>query len=185
MILDAHEGAVLAFAEVSLLAASFSGTPEVVARARADESGRFVLRLPAGGPREKPLRLRAEAPGYSTLVRACPPPGEVAVALVTRRRQLLDLLIAWARRAGGSLRGPLEPTPAQIIAAAYRAEQSDSPEAARAMNDRDALQGASPEAVRTWAMAVEKAAFGPGAVSEEAEKAIVALEPQRPPGSGT
>lgn len=105
-----------------------------------------------------------------SLVQKCPPPGQIAILVVTRRRQLLDVLIAWAKKAGGPLRGPIEPTPAEVVAAANQADER-----------HDLLHGAAPDTVRTWAAAVERAAYGPEFLDEQAEKAVLALEPLRPP----
>jgi hypothetical protein len=84
-------------------------------------------------------------------------PGELRIALVTRRRTLLDRLVRWARARGTPWDGPREPTPGHVRRVAARAEADD---------------------VAGWAGSVEHAAFGPDPVDTAMERDVRDREPQ-------
>jgi hypothetical protein len=104
-------------------------------------------------------RLEVRAPFHVDLIRALPPPGRLSIALVQRRRALLDRLVAWARRAGAPWTTPGEPTPGDVARVARRVGSGS---------------------VAGWAERLEVAAYGPEPVDEAAEQAVRAHEP----GSG-
>jgi hypothetical protein len=172
-VFDAHDGTALAGAKVSVVVPGFPGAGAtddglvVVIAATTNENGRFVLGTTA---LRAEARLRIEAPLHATFEQPLPPPAELAVPLVSRRRRLLERLVQWSAREWG--KGVLhDPTPAQIIQhAAGIVGAGDL--AARERADR----------VRTWARAVERTAFDRATVDEGAEREVVAREP-RPLGS--
>ena len=165
-VLDAHDGTALPNAVVSITVPSFPSPArqqaggEIADARRAveiatDAQARFcVPSTPVGAG----ARLRVWAPWHSTLEQPLPPPGELTVRMVSRRRWVLSRLVEWARRERGARREVAEPTPAEV-ASDHGAE------------------------VDAWARAVEAAAFGPLPVDERREQAVVALEPG--PGSSS
>jgi hypothetical protein len=120
----------------------------------SDPAGAFVL---------PPLEVRpgdvllAEGPLHATLRRPMPPAGELDVALVLRKRAILDRLVAWARRRGKPFDARPEPTPGHVRRAA-----------------------AAELGVALWADAVERTAYGAGVVNEEAQRAVDRLAPPDP-----
>lgn len=153
-VLDAHLGVPIPNAELRLLTGAPPATREV-ARATTDASGRFQLTPPSACTLGVLLEVRA--PWHSTLVDPLPTTGTVTVSLVTRRRGLLDRLVAWIERSSPPWRlGPAEPTPGQLA--------------------RIARRRGAPE-VDAWARAVEAAAFGPDPVDEAREQALLTDEP--------
>jgi hypothetical protein len=87
-----------------------------------------------------------------------PEAGELDVALVLRKRALLDRLVAWARRRGLPFDARPEPTPGHVRRAA-----------------------AGEFTVARWADAVERAAFGGQVVDAHAEKEVERLAPPASP----
>lgn len=157
VVVDAHEGTTVAGARLSIVAPSFQGDG-VIARALADEHGAFSFEPTA----VRDGRLIVEANLHSTYEQALPPPSALHVALITRRRAVLDRLVRWARHQGSPFDGPAEPTPGHVRRAASR------------------LQGNEGErwtAVEKWAAQVESSAFGPDPVHAGEEEAVRAAEP--------
>jgi hypothetical protein len=168
-VVDAHDGYPLAHAKVSIIVPAFPGAQDlgVVASTATSEGGSFVL--PATSFRAD-ARLRVEAPLHATFEGPLPPPAELAIPLVSRRRRLLERLVQWSAREWGQ--GVLlDPTPAQVAAhAAADVIGGDTGKRERA--DR----------VKSWTRAVEGTAWGRAAVDEMAEQSVVSREP-RPRGS--
>jgi hypothetical protein len=165
-VVDAHDGAPLANVEVRLERPSFTGS-DVLARASTGVGGSFEVRCDSS---RKGDRLVASAPFHETLAQSLPAFGEIEVALVARRRALLDRLVAWARAPGpgavGAARSPAkggarEPTPAAVA--------------------RTALD----PKIGEWARAVESASYGPDPVDAGAERAVDALAPRVLPGGSS
>jgi hypothetical protein len=162
-VVDAHDGHAIDGAIVSIVVPSFPGSPErpnaeVVTRG----DGSFAIeRMPVTG---KPL-LRVRAPWHATFEQPLPPPSEVSIPMVARRRRLLDRLVAWASREWGPLPGAREPTPEQIASHAKRTRDRIGPERAAG--------------VEAWARAVEWAAYGRAEVDEHTERSVSSLEPDR------
>lgn len=156
VVTDAHEGTTVAGATVMLLVPSFAADAPVSALTDAD--GRFELpsaqELQLGAL--EGVRLQVEAPWHSSLERPLPPPGELSIALVSRRRAALDRLVRWARRAGRPFDGDGAPTPGQVVAAA---QARDVPDVAR------------------WAKAVERAAYGPTPPDAQVERQLLEEQP--------
>lgn len=157
VVVDAHEGTVVAGARLSIVAPSFQGDG-VMARATADEHGAFSFEPTTA----RDGRLVVEATLHSTYEQALPPPSALHVALVTRRRALLDRLVRWARHQGSPFDGPTEPTPGHVRRAASR---------------MPGHEGERWTAVEKWAAQVEGSAFGAEPVHAADEEAVRAAEP--------
>ncbi len=152
LVADAHDGYPIAGADLRILVPSFDGKGEL-ASATTDNEGRFTLDL-ADAPRE--ARLVVEGSLHATYEQPLPAPSVLRVALVTRRRALLDRLVRWARVRGSPFDSSKEPTPGHVRRVAART-------------------GAG--SIETWAEDVEHAAFGPTDVTREIEQGIVSAEP--------
>jgi hypothetical protein len=151
-VADAHDASPVAGARLSIVAPSFQGDG-VVARAVADERGAFALE----GSYRSDARLVVESAEHSTYEQALPPPSVLAVALVTRRRTLLDRLVRWARQKGAPFDGAPEPTPGHVRRVAARG---------------------SAEEVEAWATRVEQAAYGQSPVDAGVEREVREAEPR-------
>jgi hypothetical protein len=149
---DAHDGHPIAGVELRILVPAFDGRGEV-ARATTDSDGTFSLDLPDA---PKDARLVVEGDLHATFEQPLPAPSVLRVALVTRRRALLDRLVRWARTRGTPFDSSKEPTPGHVRRVASRT-------------------GAG--SVETWASRVEEAAFGAEAVTRDVERTVVASEP--------
>jgi hypothetical protein len=158
-VYDAHDGAAIPGARVSVVVPTLEGEREV-ASALTDAAGEFALRWSGGDD----ARVVAEAALHKSYRAALPAAGRLAVSLVTRRRALLDHLVRWARSRGAPYDGPLEPTPGHVRRAAGR---SGAP------------------AVEAWAGVLEEVAFGPEPVGRAEETRVARAEPEsgapRPP----
>lgn len=153
-VVDAHDGSAVARARISVQVAAFAGDP-VVTSAFADEHGAFAFDLPSAPP---DADLVVEAPLHSELRQRLPGAGVLEIALVSRRRKLLDRLVAWARRRGPPYDARPEPTPAQV---------------------KRAAEGSRNAAAAEWASAIEQAAFDEGDVDARAEADVMALDPDK------
>lgn len=149
-VVDAHDGLVVVGARVAIERPTFDVAQTLVS-ATTDAHGEFIL--PHVDAREGDT-LVAEAPLHASLRQPAPPSGEVSIALVMRKRALLDRLVAWARRRGRPFDSPPEATPGHV----RRAAGADF-------------------AVARWADAVERAAFGGGTVDARVEADVERLEP--------
>ena len=158
VVRDAHDQAPIPRAVVELV----SRAPErrVIARAVADDAGRFEL----SGAAEGDLELAVSATWHTDFSSGAPPHGELRVDLVSRRRYLVGRLVGWAERraAHGHGRTRPEPTPGDVKRQGRRAHRDE---------------------VVAWAAAVESAAFGPKPVDEKIEREVSRLEPPERPGS--
>jgi hypothetical protein len=105
--------------------------------------------------------MAVEAPLHARLVQPLPPPGELSVALVLRRRALLGRLVTWARGRGRPFDVKPEPTPGHVRRAA-----ADDFTTAR------------------WADAIERAVFGGGEVDARMENEIERMAPPDPRAGG-
>lgn len=161
-VIDAHDGAPVARARISVQRQSFDGA--VLASVFADDAGEFSFELEAAPP---DADLVVEAPLHADLRQKLPGAGVLEIALVSRRRRLLERLVQWARRRGPpyDVRGPSPdgPTPAQVRRAAEAAHRAEAG-----------------EQVRRWADAVEQAAYDRGDVDARVEADVLALEPAPP-----
>ncbi|WP_437784930.1 carboxypeptidase regulatory-like domain-containing protein [Sorangium sp. So ce1097] len=152
VVSDAHDGAPIAQAELTIVVPAFDGSG-VVARAVTDDGGEFSIEA----PHRSDAKLVVRAATHSSYEQALPPPSKLGIALVTRRRAVLDRLVRWARRQGAPFEGPPEPTPGHVRRAASRAQQHD---------------------VERWATRIEHAAFGPEPVDERVEQELGTSEPK-------
>lgn len=149
---DAHDGKAISRAQVAVIVPAFHGDG-VAGETHTDSEGRFILdhvAVPEGA------RLQVSAHWHTTLVRPVPAAGQLDIQVVSRRRALLERLVAWAKQRGGSWQGRDEPTPGQVARAAERHEAP---------------------LVREWAQAVERAAYGPEPPDLEEEQRVRAQEP--------
>lgn len=153
-VVDAHEGTPVYRARVWIDRGTFEGRSRLVAF-ETGADGRF--KLPSIGPVAGDETIHAEARLHTRLSQALPPPGEIQIAIVQRKRALLANLVAWAKRRGAPYDIRPEPTPGHV----RRHAQHDPREAG---------------AVK-WASAVEAAVFGPGEVDERREVAVDQLAP--------
>jgi len=147
---DAHDGSPLVHARIAIERPGF-GRVEIAATAFTDESGGFDLAPP------EPITegaLVAEGPLHRELRQKLPPPGEVVLSLVSRRRALLGSLVEWARARGRPYDARPEATPGHV----RRVAETD----VRASR---------------WAEAVERAAFGLADVDARMEQDVDRLAP--------
>jgi hypothetical protein len=161
-VVDAHDEQPVPGAEIAIERGGFDGV-RVLCRTTADASGAFTLSLPeaggetaAGPTASEGIRgssLVAESPLHARVRRPTPAFGTVEIALVLRRRALLDRLVAWARARGGAVDASPEPTPAQVRSAA------------------------GDERIARWAAATERAAFGWEPVDAPTQSAVDRLAP--------
>jgi len=149
-VVDADEHSPVPNARLSIERRGFEHV-SVVALAASDPQGRFALEAIALLPGDE---LVAEAPFHAMLRATLPPTGELRVALVLRRRALLDRLVAWARHRGGQFDARPDATPGQVRRAA----------------------GPDIDLVR-WASAVERAAYGGEVVDQRAHHEVDRLAP--------
>ncbi|MBK9265572.1 MAG: carboxypeptidase regulatory-like domain-containing protein [Polyangiaceae bacterium] len=151
-VIDAHDATPIAAARLVVIAPAFQGDG-VVSRATSNERGEFVL----DASHRSDARLVIEAPAHTKHEQALPLPGVLRIALVTRRRTLLERLVRWAQRTGAPFDAQPEPTPGHVRRAAFRAQDDE---------------------VEQWARGVETAAYGPAMVDEQLESQLVAGEPR-------
>ena len=151
-VADAHDGSPIAGARLAVVVPAFAGDG-VVARAVADEQGAFTL----DAAHRSDARLVVDSPEHSTHEQALPPPSILAVALITRRRALLERLVRWARQKGAPFDGAPDPTPGHVRRVAARS---------------------SAQKIEAWASQVEQAAYGPHRVDESLERDVRAAEPR-------
>jgi hypothetical protein len=150
-VLDAHDGVAIAEVEVRLERPSFTGS-DLLARTVTGTGGRFELRYDSS---RKGDRLIASAPFHETVNQGLPAFGEIEVALVARKRALLERLVQWAKAVKGGKPGRIEPTPGLVARSAVDPK------------------------VEQWARAVEAASFGPDPVDAQAEAVVESLAPRR------
>lgn len=148
---DAHDGAAIQGARVVVL-----GAETVLAEAVTDDDGEFQLALSPSTETQGAI-IRIDATWHSRLEKPLPPPGQLVISLLTRRRALLAALVEWAERKGGPFRGDHEPTPGEV----------------REIASQNAEPG-----VAVWARGVEDAAFGPSPVDADREAGVRAQEPK-------
>lgn len=154
-VVDAHEGTPIEGARVAILTPAFGGDG-IVRSVTTDASGHFVIEQ-LDGVAPEGSRMQTGARWHASLVRPLPPPGEVLVSLVSRRRALLERLVEWANFRGRPWKQPGETTPGHIARTAHSRRAPD---------------------IEKWASAVENAAYGPEPPDEEQEHAIRAGEPE-------
>ncbi|AUX41922.1 hypothetical protein SOCE26_033470 [Sorangium cellulosum] len=152
VVSDAHDGTPIAQAELTIVVPAFEGSG-IVARALSDDAGAFSIEA----PHRIDAKLVVRASTHSSYEQALPPPSQLGVALITRRRAVLERLVRWARRHGAPFEGASEPTPGHVRRVASRNQQHD---------------------VERWATRIEHAAFGPDPVDERIEQDLGASEPK-------
>ncbi len=173
-VIDAHERTPIERARVAIEHVTF-GSPEILESAVTDADGRFTigrqehkeqLGLSSLGWNHRgrtlvdlDARLVIDAPLHATLKKRLPPSGEVEIALVSRKRAILDRLVEWARLRGKPYDARPEPTPAHVVHAAQGKEGT----------------------IGEWAAAIEHAAYAAGDVDARVEQEIDAIAPKNDP----
>ncbi len=148
-VLDAHDGTPIGAATVLLRLPAFDGKGVLRTTQSANDGSFAIEGIPNAGPG---AALEVRAAWHTALAAPMPPPGNLVLSLVSRRRTLLGRFAGWAR--GDAEWGRRrEPTPGEVARQAARAE------------------------ISTWARAVDEAAFGPDPLSEAKEQAVVGREP--------
>ncbi|MFW5740658.1 MAG: hypothetical protein ACOC1F_09870, partial [Myxococcota bacterium] len=148
-VIDAHDGDPIEGARVRVIVPTFLEL-DVVVDELTDEDGRFSFDVRSS---EKELRLVVESDFHAEMERKLPPASDMVVALVSRRRVLLDRLVKWARRAGKPWHREPEPTPGHVVLVA---------QARRRRGD----------VVAAWAQGVERCAYGPDPVDRRSEQEV-------------
>jgi hypothetical protein len=151
---DAHDGQPIVGARVSIQIPAFGGGGRAAA-AVTDASGTFELPH-VDGAQSEGAQIETVARWHGRLARPLPPPGFVAIQLVSRRRLLLERLVDWAARMGRPWNERSEPTPGHVARVARERRAGD---------------------VADWAQAVEKAAYGPEPPDEIEEGRVREREP--------
>lgn len=149
-VVDAHDGTGVARARLTIEVPRFDGK-ESLASTFADDDGTFYLE--SGGAPPPNAELLVEGPLHAALRKPLPSGGELEIAIILRKRKILERLVRWARQKGPPFDQRPEPTPAQVRRAAAGGE------------------------VAAWADAVERAAFDAGDVDARAEAEVDALAP--------
>lgn len=152
VVRDAHDDTPIE-AELTIIVPSFQGD-QVITRTRSDATGNFQLE----GDAPRDARLVIEATYHATHEQLLPAPSVLRVALVSRRRALLESLVGWARRRGAPFDASKEPTPGHVRRVAARSGAAE---------------------VAAWAGKLERAAYGPDPVTRELESEVAAEEPGR------
>ena len=162
-VTDAHEEAPIAAVKLWIQRGTFDGRL-VLAETTTDSQGMFAIttHFEIAGDEQ----LGSEGRFHAQLLQPLPPRGELAIALVSRRRALLQRMVRWAKGAGQPFDARPEPTPGHV----RRAAAGDATTA-------------------QWADAMEHAAFDRGEIDADAEREIERLAPplpaaltQTPPG---
>src|SRR6266508_3565816 len=113
-VVDAHDGSPVEGATLEVLVPTFPGTRDgaggMAAQTTTDDTGHFTISETTFGPGAV---LRVRARWHAPLERPLPPPSELAIPIVARRRRLLERLVHWAAREWGPWPGVREPTPEQ------------------------------------------------------------------------
>ncbi len=153
-VIDAHDLTPIENAHVWVERGTFDGKT-ILHEVLVDAKGRFQIPELAGLVGVEQIGVEAKL--HARLLQPLPTSGELRVALLLRKRALLDRLVSWARHRGPPVEGRPEPTPTEVRCA----------------------KGADAQTVR-WAEALEHAAFGPGSVDAQRETTIDQLSPDPP-----
>jgi hypothetical protein len=156
-VIDAHEGTPVAGARVSIVVPAFDGEG-IAASHVAGADGAFSIPHVLAA-RNEGARFVVTAPYHATLSTPPPPDGVLTICVISRRRALLERLVAWADRAGRPWARKNEPTPLEIAEVARHRERPD---------------------VAAWAAAVGEAAYGDKPPDERREHDLGAREPAVP-----
>lgn len=153
VVTDAHDGAPIEHAHLKVILPGVDGA-HALAETYSDNMGAFAIELdPVDG-----ARLVVDGDLHAAHEQALPPPSVLRVALVTRRRALLDRLVRWAKARGGSYDSTREPTPGHVRRVASRAQAAE---------------------IEAWARQLEHAAFGDAPVTRGIDDDVQRLEPNR------
>ncbi len=164
-VLDAHDGGPVAATRLIVERPGFESAT-VVAETTANADGAFVLLADDVRPGD---RLVVEGPLHAPARMPMPHTGELHVALVARKRALLDRLVKWARLRGRPFDARPEPTPGHVRRAARLAGRGEEGEGGAGASEKD---------IKEWAEAVERAAYGGGTIDAAAEAEVDRLAPK-------
>lgn len=153
VVTDAHDGAPIEHAHLKVVLPSLDGA-RVIADAYCDNMGAFAIEMDF----VEGARLVVDGDLHAEHEQALPPPSILRVALVTRRRALLDRLVRWAKARGGSYDSTREPTPGHVRRVASRAQAGE---------------------IEAWARQLEHVAFGDAPVTRGVDDDVQRLEPNR------
>ncbi len=153
IVVDAHDATPIASARVAIERPGFDRV-HVIAETRSADDGAFAIARVESAPGDA---IVAEGSTHAQLRDALPGSSRLRVALVLRRRALVDRLVEWAKKKGRPFDARPDPTPGHV----RRAAGGDSP-------------------VGRWADAVERAAFGGTVVDGPAQAAVDRLAPPTP-----
>jgi hypothetical protein len=154
-VTDAHDGSPLEHASLKVVIAGLPNEPpRVVAETFSDNIGAFAIEMDM----VEGARLVVDGELHAAHEQALPPPSVIRVALVTRRRALLDRLVRWAKTRGGSYDSTREPTPGHVRRVATRAQAAE---------------------IEAWARRLEHAAFGDRDVTRDIDDEVRQLEPNK------
>lgn len=155
VVTDAHDGSPIEHAHLKVVVGRLDPSgAQIVGDAYSDNMGAFAIELDF----IEGARLVVDGDLHAEHEQALPPPSVLRVALVTRRRALLDRLVRWAKARGGSYDSTREPTPGHVRRVASRAQASE---------------------IESWARQVERAAFGDAPVTRVVDVDVQRLEPNR------
>lgn len=150
VVVDAHDESPIVGANILVTRRGFEGRDRLGAVV-TDGQGRFELALREYLPTDD---LSIEGPLHSELAQPLPSPGELRVALVSRKRHILTRFVEWAAQKGLAPSRSREITPGEV-------------------RDR-----ATAFATAQWAAEVERAAFGPEVVDANIEAHLDGLRAQ-------
>ena len=149
IVVDAHTAAPVPGARIQCVQPTFTDQ-EVLWEATADADGRFTAPAPRAKLSEHAL-LSVSSRLHARLERPLPPAGDLRIALMLRRRALLQGLLHWAGWKGLNAPQSREPTPHELARAAARRGRPE---------------------VADWASAVADAVFGAQDVDEAMEQRL-------------
>jgi hypothetical protein len=153
-VVDAHDVVPVPGARVAIERPGMTGV-EIVAQTAADSKGAFTLAAFATRPGDE---LVSDGPLHAPLRSALPRGGVLRVALLQRKRAVLNEMVDWVKRRGEPFSFKGDPTPGELSAFAGRLRPD----------------------VAEWADAVEQAAYGGAPVDTAAHEAVQGKLPVEP-----
>lgn len=152
IVFDVHQRqAPIEAAELAITCPSVEGRA-TLASTLSDVEGRFSLG--AVGALPEGSRLVVRSPHHTQLVLPVPPEGKITIAMVSRRRTILEHLHEWARAQSWDV--PALVTPQRVANEARRRERPHT---------------------ERWALRVQQGVFGPSPPDEELEADLTAPQP--------
>jgi hypothetical protein len=153
-VIDAHDAVPVPGARLAIERPGMTGV-EIVAQTAADSKGAFTLAAIATRPGDE---LVSDGPLHAPLRSPLPRAGVLKVALLQRKRAVLNEMVDWVKRRGEPFSFKGDPTPGELSAFA---------------------EGFRPD-VAVWADAVEQTAYGGAPVDAAAHEAVKVKVPVEP-----